>query len=502
MTTDLLRRAREHEKAHLAAVSPAALPHWHVTGGVGWINDPNGFSLYKGEYHLFFQYNPYDTVWDTMHWGHIKSRDFIRWERLPAALAPDAAYDESGCFSGSGIELDDGRHLLVYTGVHKEQAPDGTEKEFQTQCVAIGDGVDYEKYAGNPVITGADLPEGGSARDFRDPKIWREDGKFYLVAGDRCPDGSGAILLYESEDALHWHYAGTLAESSNRYGRMWECPDFFELDGTHVLLTSPQEMRSEGLEFIDGNTTLCLIGQYDKARRRLLRQHEQTIDYGLDFYAPQTTLTADGRRVMIAWMQYWNSVDYRPPEKLPFFGQMTTPRELHFRDGRLIQNPVRELEAYRGKAVRYADFALDGEAVLDGVSGRCLDLTVTIRPDAERGLCRDFTISLAKGGGYETTIRYTPGAHTICVDRSRSGLAEQILNRREFAVRDRGGVLKLRILLDRYSLEIFVNDGEEAATFVLYAPQDADGISFASDGALRLDLEQYTLEFDDHGNAI
>ena len=93
MTNDLLRRAREHEKAHLAAVSPAALPHWHVTGGVGWINDPNGFSLYKGEYHLFFQYNPYDTVWDTMHWGHIKSRDFIRWERLPAALAPDAAYD-------------------------------------------------------------------------------------------------------------------------------------------------------------------------------------------------------------------------------------------------------------------------------------------------------------------------------------------------------------------------------------------------------------------------
>ena len=125
-----------------------------------------------------------------------------------------------------------------------------------------------------------------------------------------------------------------------------------------------------------------------------------------------------------------------------------------------------------------------------------------IRPDAERGLCRSFTISLAKGGGYETTIRYTPGAHTICVDRSRSGLAEQILNRREFVVRDRGGVLKLRILLDLYSLELFVNDGEEAATFVLYAPQDADGISFASDGALRLDLEQYTLEFDDHGNAI
>ena len=107
--SELLRRAREHEKTHLAAVLPEVLPRWHVTGGVGWINDPNGFSLYKGEYHLFFQYNPYDTVWDTMHWGHIKSRDLIRWERLPAALAPDMEYDRSGCFSGSGIALDEPR---------------------------------------------------------------------------------------------------------------------------------------------------------------------------------------------------------------------------------------------------------------------------------------------------------------------------------------------------------------------------------------------------------
>jgi beta-fructofuranosidase len=133
---------------------------------------------------------------------------------------------------------------------------------------------------------------------------------------------------------------------------MWECPDFFPLDGSYVLLTSPQEMQAEGTEFIDGNTTLCLIGQFDRERARLLRQHEQTIDYGLDFYAPQTVLTEDGRRVMIAWMQYWNSVDFRPAQNLPFFGQMTAPRELRVQDGKLIQNPVRELDRYRGRAVR------------------------------------------------------------------------------------------------------------------------------------------------------
>ena len=496
MISELLRRARDYEKEHLSAIPADALPFYHVTGGVGWINDPNGFSRYKGEYHLFFQYYPYDTRWDSMHWGHVKTKDFIRWERLPAALAPDEAYDSYGCFSGSAIELDDGRHLLMYTGVRKDESADGAVTELQTQCLAFGDGVDYEKYAGNPVITAADLPEGGSARDFRDPKIWREDGRFFAVVGDRCPDGSGAILLYESGDALRWRLAGTLARSGNRYGRMWECPDFFLLDGAQVLITSPQEMKAEGSEFIDGNTTLCLIGEFDRERVRLLRDHEQTIDYGLDFYAPQTVLTPDGRRVMIAWMQYWNSVDYRPPQNLPFFGQMTVPRELRVRDGRLVQNPVRELEAYRGAALRRENVSLDGEMTIEGLSGRCLDLTVAIRPDRERGLCRSFTLTVAKGGGYETVIRYTPGAHTILVDRSRGGLPAHILNRREFTVRDRGGALKLRVLLDRYSLELFVNDGEEAASFALYAPQEADGICLSSDGAVTLDLEKYDLEFD------
>ena len=276
---------------------------------------------------------------------------------------------------------------------------------------------------------------------------------------------------------------------------MWECPDFFQLDGNYVLLTSPQEVRAEGLEFIDGNTTLCLIGPYDRARARLLRQHEQTIDYGLDFYAPQTVLTEDGRRVMIAWMQYWNSVDYRPAQNLPFFGQMTVPRELRVRDGKLVQTPVRELETCRRNAIRHTGVSLAGEMSVEGIRGRCLDLTVTIRPDAEHGLCRSFTLTLAKDDTYETIIRYTPGTHTILVDRSRSGLPDYILNRREFAVRDRGGELRLRVLLDRYSLELFANDGEQAASFVIYAPETADAISFASDGTAQLDLESYDLAF-------
>jgi len=488
MLSILLSRARSYEDEHLSAVSPLDLPCFHVTGGVGWINDPNGFSLYRGEYHLFFQYNPYSTHWDTMHWGHVKTRDFIRWERLPCALAPDKSYDKDGCFSGSAVELRDGRHLLMYTGVRKTD--DG--HEFQTQCIAFGDGINYEKYDGNPVIDSELLPAGGSEVHFRDPKIWVDGDRFHAVAGNLTSDGSGAVLMFESDDALSWRFIGEVAASENRFGRMWECPDLFRLDGKDVLIVSPQEVYTRDPEFIDGNTTLCLIGELDE-NNRLIRETEHTIDCGLDFYAPQTVLTADGRRVMIAWMQYWNSVEIRPREDLSFYGQMTLPRELHVRDGRLIQSPVRELDDYRGDRTAFEGIPVSERTQLLGIGGRCLDLTVKIRP-AKEEIFDSFSVHAAQGGEYTTEICYSPSTNTILVDRTRSGWPENVLNRREFAVRDRGGEITLRLILDRYSLEIFVNGGEQAASFVIFSPASADGISFEARGEAVIDVEQYSLD--------
>ena len=488
MHSVLLSRARDYEKERIPGISPRVLPRFHVTGGVGWINDPNGFSLYRGEYHLFYQYNPYDTHWDTMHWGHVKTRDFIRWERLPCALAPDQSYDKDGCFSGSAIELRDGRHLLIYTGVSKTDDGD----EFQTQCLAFGDGTDYEKYDGNPVIGSDLLPAGGSHVHFRDPKIWRDGDKYFVVAGNLSSDDSGEVLLFESDNVLDWRRVGTVASSQNRLGRMWECPDLFRLDGRDVLIVSPQEMRTEGMEFLYGNTTLCLIGELNEDGS-LRRETEQTIDYGLDFYAPQTVLTADGRRVMIAWMQYWNSVDIRPIKDLPFFGQMTLPRELSVKNGRLIQNPVRELENYRAERVAYENVPVNGRTEFPDVKGRCLDLTVTVRPD-KTALYKSVAVNVAEGNGYATFVRYCPGTSTVLVDRSRAGWPDNILNMREFAVRDRNGEIKLRFILDRYSLELFVNNGEQAASFAIFSPEETDGISFDAEGKALLDIEQYTLD--------
>ena len=240
------------------------------------------------------------------------SRDLLHWEYLPAALAPDEMYDRNGCFSGSALTLPDGRHLLMYTGVIREQQKNGGFRETQTQCLAVGDGTDYEKFEKNPVITAADLPEGCSAQDFRDPKIWQmADGTYRCVVGNRPADGTGQILLFSSPDGFSWKYEKVLVYNGDRFGKMWECPDFFPLGNKWVLLTSPQDMLPSGFEYHNGNGTLCLIGEFDEETETFTERRDQAVDYGIDFYAAQTILAPDGRRIMIGWMQNWDTCDFR-----------------------------------------------------------------------------------------------------------------------------------------------------------------------------------------------
>ncbi len=494
MSGEMLQKARDFEAQYGPHIPARERPAFHATPTIGWMNDPNGFSVYRGEYHLFYQYHPYSNKWGPMHWGHLKTRDFVQWERLPVVLAPDEKYDAAGCFSGSAVELPDGRQLLMYTGVQSSRNDEGFIQDIQTQCIAIGDGVNYEKFVGNPVLTAKNLPKGGSEVDFRDPKIYQVQGGGYdAVIGNRTEDSSGAILLFHSEDGLHWEFVRTLDRCCNQYGKMWECPDFFPLDGCHVLFTSPQEMKAVGLEFHAGNGTLCLIGAYDP-EKGFSRQFEQAIDYGLDFYAPQTLLTPDGRRVMIGWMQNWDTVEAKP-HHCRWFGQMTLPRELAVRDGRLIQNPVRELERYRQNRTLLRSIPVSGEVNLPGIQGRTLDMTVTVHPIGNESY-RWFRIRVAKDGEHETIIRYRPDQGTVKIDRTRSGLTHDIVHTRSFLVRYRGGEIKLRLILDRFSLEVFVNDGEQAASAVIYTRQEADAISFEAGGMVLMDVEKYDLSFE------
>ena len=492
MNSQTLREARIFEEVEEKTISSSEKPLFHLCARSGWMNDPNGFSFYKGEYHLFYQYYPYAPHWDSMHWGHAVTKDFLHWSYLPAVLAPDQLYDKDGCFSGNAVELPDGRQLLMYTGVVHEPQAGGSVKDVQTQCLAVGDGLDYEKYELNPVLTEKDIPDEGSRHDFRDPKIWQEkDGTYTCALVNRGEDGNGRVLLYKSRDAFHWTFDKVLVRNDGRYGTMWECPDFFELNGKWVLLTSPMDMLPKGFEYHNGNGSLCLIGEMDPQTGTFCEEHDQAIDYGIDFYAAQTVLAEDGRRIMVAWMQNWDTCDLHM-QKPRWCGQMTIPRELSVRDGRLYQRPVRELEALRCEEVICENVLVEGKTELEGVRGRTVELELEVS-SADEEAYQKFSVYFAENSEYHSKISYHPQEQILKIDRKFSGSRRAVIHQRRALVRTPGRVLRMRIILDRFSVEVFINGGEQTMTATYFTDLAAEGISFEADGRAVMNLKKWTL---------
>jgi beta-fructofuranosidase len=380
----------------------------------------------------------------------------------------------------------------MYTGVSKETIEDGSVREVQTQCLAVGDGLEYEKYEKNPVITDVQIPEGSSKYDFRDPKIWKdEDGTYYAVVANRPADGSGQILLYESENAFDWKFKSVLLENKYRFGNMWECPDMFELDGKWVLLVNPVEMLAEGLEYHNGHMSVGLVGDFDKKKGTFKVENHQSIDQGIDFYATQTTQTPDGRRVLIGWMQNWGTVGIKNPSE-PWFGQMTIPRELYIKNGRIYQRPIREIEDLRTDKVEYKNLTLKDTVVLDGIKGRRADIELTIRPEDGVDLFQKFSLRFAQDDENYTALNFRPYESTLELDRTHSGSRIAVIHKSETKVNFKNE-LKLRLILDRFSAEVFINDGEKAMTVTMYTNESADGISFVADGLINADITKYSL---------
>ncbi len=488
--SDILLKARNYETETAKNIKEEERPVFHLTAKCGWMNDPNGFSFYNGAYHLFYQYNPYSTHWDSMHWGHAVSKDLLHWEYLPCALAPDAWYDRFGVFSGSAVETKDGKQLLMYTGVRQEKQADGTLKDVQVQCVATGDGVNYEKYPQNPVIDEKMLPKGASRNDFRDPRIWKtDDGSYLAVVANRPEDKSGQILLFASEDGYSWRFKSVLAQNRNRYGKMWECPDFFELDGSYVLLTSPQDMTDDGEEFHNGNSTLCLLGSFDSEKGTFNDEHAQTIDSGIDFYAPQTVLSTDGRRIMLGWLQNWDGLAINTSKK--WACQMATPREIFIKDGRLCQKPIKELDSFRSNKISYENVPLSNEEkTLDGIKGRVLDMELHI---AAKNDCSVFEVNFFKDEKRAIRLIFRAKEHTLTVDRKRCSSCRAIIHSQECILKNKTESLDLRIILDRFSMEVFIDDGKQAMSVAVPTDLKADGISFKAVGSASFSLDKYEL---------
>ena len=490
-----LRNAQHYEEANEKRIGRESRPGFHLSARVGWMNDPNGFSFYKGQYHMFYQYHPYDSHWGPMHWGHAVSKDLIHWEYLPCALAPDEPYDRDGCFSGSALALPDGRHVLMYTGIIRHTDMEGNPIDIQTQNLAFGDGLDYTKYEKNPVMTEEDLPIGGSKNDFRDPKIWQKnDGSYRALIANNHVDHGGWFLLYRSDDLIHWEFMHTMAENNKRIGLMWECPDFFELDGEHILLASAQDMLPKGFEYHNGNGTFYLTGTYDEETERFTEVSDHSADYGIDFYAPQTILTPDGRRVMIGWMQNWDTCNLHT-KSTPWFGMMSIPRELSVKNGILYQKPLTELEQLRTDTITFEDVEIkDGNILLEGISGRMADLSIELKAKNPEKMYQRFAFRFAQDENFRTGVSFRPFESTLKIDRKFSGSRRAIINQRRALVNHERGSLKLRIIIDRFSVEIFVNDGEKVMSAVINTPLSADGMSFYADGDVMMNLTFHHLE--------
>lgn len=435
-------------------------PHYHFAAEIGWINDPNGFIHYGGEYHLFYQYNPYSTVWNDMHWGHATTKDFIRWDYKPVALANDRPYDAGGCFSGSAIGKD-GKLYLMYTG--HVVGDDG--QVVQRQCLAVSeDGIHFEKHPANPVIGERELPAGYMLCDFRDPKVWREaDGVYYCVLAVRNEKRRGEIVMFRSEDLVRWQFHSSVYRTEEAQNMLLECPDFFHLDGKDVLIFSVMPCDPEYAGQV-ANHVAYAVGKLDFGTGRFEPEAHGVLDRGPSFYAPQTTAGPGGERLLIGWMQSWRQG--KLPDGFEFNGMMTIPRRLRIEGGKLLQQPFLPDGSFA--PVRSGEAALDSGrdlVLLESGSGRIL--LELDRADVEE----------LKGNPLEFRLQEKDGrAIRVEVDAA----AGQLSVRNDYESGQHGKLdvrmddgLRLELFVDLYSLELFVNGGEQVYSATSYATRGA-----------------------------
>ena len=422
----------------------------HLKAPDNWVNDPNGFIYYKGYYHLFYQYFPYGPRWGTMHWGHAVSRDLVSWEHRDLALYPTMREDQNGCFSGSAVE-EDGKLYLIYTGVRYEVVnPEDPhtclDDQFESAQLMISseDGFHFDNENGKKVIIPPITdPAIGDRTHTRDPKVWKSGDHWYLVLGSTVGEKYGEVLFYRSDDLHTWTYVDK-AFKGPEYGWMWECPDYFETKGGKVLILSAMGFLKNGEK--EKNQSICFHVEFDQSSCRIeIPDTYQFLDCGLDLYAPQTTLDAEGRRILSAWVRMPKVTDEG------WIGMFCTPRVVEVRDGHIFfpMHPnVRA--AYSEEIPAGSQRAKDGYLVsLDLEDGEELDVGgFVIRREGDR-ICTDRS----------AVFPSFPGAHL----RSETPALK--------------GGCHLDVVVDKDLVEVFVNEGECVISNAVYGLEDKIGCS-------------------------
>lgn len=411
----------------------------HLKAPDCWINDPNGFIYFNGLYHLFYQCFPYAPQWGRMHWGHAVSQDLVHWEHLPIALYPSKRDDRSGCFSGSAVEKN-GRFCLIYTGVnYVEENPENINvclnEDFVSAQLMITspDGFHFDNLRDKKtVIPPLEDSRIGSKIHTRDPKVWRGTDAWYMVVGSTV-DQQGRVLVFKSDDLEHWTYLNYGTHPNWGWG--WECPDYFEVDGTQLLVFSPMEFLQD--EKPHNSVPVCVQVRFDEKTGSMeIPDSYQMLDCGLDLYAPQSTTDKDGRRVLVAWARMPEPVDGK------WSGMFCIPRVVEVKGGHVYFRPHPE------------------------VAGRFTRPIASPEEAGEAG----YKISLDLPEGGQLSIggyRLSRENGRIYADRSDVFAGHSELKCRFETPEIREGD-HLDIYVDQNLVEVYVNDGEYVLTNTVY----------------------------------
>ncbi|PPA70330.1 sucrose-6-phosphate hydrolase [Jeotgalibacillus proteolyticus] len=417
-------------------------PGYHLAPPAGLLNDPNGWIQWKGIYHLFFQWLPFETAHGAKFWGHFTSQNLTDWTLEPIALTPSDSFDKNGCYSGSAIDAD-GKLTLFYTGNVKNEQ--GLRQSYQ--CTAESeDGIHFTNKS-----VKIELPEGFTPH-FRDPKVWKHEDHWYMVIGAQTEEMQGSVVLFESADLENWTNKGIISHANQRplerFGYMWECPDVFTLGDQEVLLFSPQGLKAEGIHFNNQYQSGYVVGELNYKKAKFTHGDFTEIDRGFEFYAPQTTVDK-GRRILFGWMGVPDQNEFdQPTVKNGWVHQLTLPRELKLINGHIHQMPLEEMKQLR-----------TAKTVNSKVNGTFSDSISRTSEIEIEGKMEKLTLF----GNME--VSYNEETQLLTLERP--SYVDGRIECRSCHLKDE--LRNLKVWVDHSSLEIFVNDGEEVFTSRLFA---------------------------------
>ncbi|CAM2838153.1 Sucrose-6-phosphate hydrolase [Vibrio mytili] len=415
----------------------AGYPNYHIAPKFGLLNDPNGLCYFNGEHHIFYQWTPVGPVHGMKYWYHVSTKDFVHFTDHGVGLSPDQDYDSHGVYSGGALVEND-KAILFFTGNKRDE----NWNRVPTQCFAtMSSNGDIEKH-------GIVIENQYYTEHFRDPKVWKQGDDYFMVVGAQTRDEKGSMVLYQSKSLDSWQHRGPIKTRFSDLGYMWECPDFFEIDGKSVMLFSPQGVSSSNpYDFKNIYSVAYIVGDRLNIDTLELENHQDIAqpDYGFDFYAPQTYLDEQGRRILIAWIGL-PEID-TPSVEYQWAGMLSLPRELTFKDGYLTQSPLSELKNLREQGVTFV-----GTHHLDTCS-------FLIKLELEN---EAFELELSNAHGDNVT--FSADEHDFSFDRSNMSH----LYAQEFGCIRKAPRLDakqtIEIYVDNSVIEIFINGGKHTMT--------------------------------------